>query len=152
MIERVKKELDKIVQEFKDKHLSLGMKASGKWIESLEVEVIEVDGIIKANIKANDYTKYLTKGRPNGKRPPITPIKDWVRNKFGISGKQGLSIAFAVAKKIEKSGTTWHQKGGSDLIDGVLTKSRIEELESAIQTVIIEKISSDIKRKLKEVA
>ena len=148
MIEAIKKQMLEIIQDFKDKHVELGMKASGDWIDSLELEVTESNGKIKAVIKANDYTKYLTQGRPDGKRPPITPIQDWVKNKFGITGKQGLSIAFAVANKIAREGTTWHQNGGSDLIDGVLTDDRIMILETEIKQEIINRINQSIVRQL----
>lgn len=91
------------------KHIALGQKASGNWIQKLEVD----DNVIRGE----KYTEQLVYGRRAGKRPPITPIEKWVNAKFGISGQQATSFAFAIANKIAKEGTTWHQKGGSDLLE-----------------------------------
>ena len=40
--------------------------------------------------------------------PPVQPIQDWVRQKLGLSGKEGRSVAFAIARKISKVGTKGH--------------------------------------------
>jgi len=51
------------------------------------------------------YLEFLDTGRGTGKMPPISPIKDWAKNKFGVDDKEALSIAFAVAHKIAVLGT-----------------------------------------------
>lgn len=95
------------------KHEALGQKATGNWINKLEV-----DGNV---IRGEKYTEQLVNGRSPGKRPPITPIENWVNAKFGISGQEAKSFAFAIANKIAKEGTSWHQKGGSDLLEVLQT-------------------------------
>jgi len=40
--------------------------------------------------------------------PPVQPLQDWVRQKLGLSGKEGRSVAFAIARKISKKGTKGH--------------------------------------------
>ena len=100
----------------------LGMNATGEWLESLEVTT----GINSGTIRGRDYSQYLAKGRKPGQRPPIAPLEKWVNAKFGISGTQAKSMAFAIATKIAKEGTTWHQKGGTDLIE-VLESVEVQE-------------------------
>lgn len=40
--------------------------------------------------------------------PPVEPIALWARRKFGLSEKEALSVAWAVAKTIEQRGTAPH--------------------------------------------
>ena len=148
MIVVIENQMKGIIDELTQKHLDLGMKASGDWIDSLEYEVVKNGDSYEAVIKGNAYTEQLTKGRPNGKRPPIAPLQKWVRDKFGVSGKQGLGIAFAVANKIAKSGTTWFEKGGSDLVDGVITRERIRIMQEEIGLAIAQQIKKELIREL----
>ena len=91
----------------------LGMNATGEWLDSLEVTTGENSG----TIRGREYSQQLALGRKPGKRPPIAPLEKWVNAKFGITGAQARSMAFAIATKIAKEGTTWYQKGGIDLIE-----------------------------------
>ncbi len=100
-------ELESIAEDLKQKHIDLGQKASGNWVNSVEVKVQGGHGVILAN----DYTQYLTKGRANGKKPPIAPLEKWVNDKLGISGKDARGVAFAVAFKIGKEGTKIYKQG-----------------------------------------
>ena len=113
--ETIKEVLDEVVDKFLiPRFMQLGMKATGKWLESLEVEADNGVGYIKGE----HYTEQLVFGRRGGSNPPIKPLMEWVKAKFRISDeKQVRSIAFAVQKKIAKEGTTWHKKGGSNLLE-----------------------------------
>jgi hypothetical protein len=111
-------EITDIIQQVVDKFLIprfnvLGMNATGKWLSSLEVDAKDSVGIIKGE----SYTEFLAKGRKPGKMPPIQPIIKWCQAKFGLDIKQATAMAWGVAKKIEAQGTTWHEKGGTDLIE-----------------------------------
>ena len=95
------------------------------------------------NVSIPGYYTYVDKGRKKGKRPPIKPIIDWVKeNKLDIpEGSSAESIAFAVANSIAK--------------DGVKPRPFIEELqlEIGIQTrnylvnVMNKELKKGIKRK-----
>lgn len=116
--------LNKVVDEFLvPKFYELNMNSSGKWLKSLAVEAENNVGVIKGQ----DYTKYLVQGRgPNSDQDPEalrawavyygrTVIADWARAK-------GVTIdPIAIAYKIARDGTTWHQKGGSDLLEVLST-------------------------------
>lgn len=106
--------LDLVIIKLKKKHEDLGQKATGDWENSLGSEVNGNSGMIMGY----DYAKYLVEGRPpSSKLPPIQPLVRWATAKFRVSGKQAENIAWAVAKKIKQEGTTWHKKGGSDLLE-----------------------------------
>lgn len=142
----IAEQLDLIIKELIEQHDKLGMRTSGKWVDSLEQQTDGNNG----KILGEPYTEQLTKGRLPGKRPPISPIEDWVKLKFGLSGKQATSAAFAVATKIGKEGTTWFEKGGSDLIDGVLTDTRIRQMIENIGVQISAEIAVEMRRNLKQ--
>ena len=40
--------------------------------------------------------------------PPVLDIEDWVRVRLGLTGKEGRSVAYAIARKISKVGTKGH--------------------------------------------
>lgn len=37
--------------------------------------------------------------------PPVAPLQEWAKRKFGVSDKEAKQIAFAVRKRIKESGT-----------------------------------------------
>lgn len=140
----LRKELEEIVKDLQKKHIELGQKASGQWLDTIEIHVQSGRGVILAQ----DYTKYLTKGRKAGKRPPINPLEDWVNNKLGITGKDARSVAFAIAFKIGKEGTEIHKQGGTDLVDGVITDERIKTMIANIGRGLQGVIKEEIQRNL----
>jgi hypothetical protein len=124
------------------KHKDLGMEATGEWINSLES---------KGNvIRGRKYTEQLVYGRKAGKAPPIAPLENWVNAKFGITGKQATSFAFAISKKIAKEGTSWKQKGGSDLLEVLETREVLDFINSKLARYFQTEISLQIIRNLQE--
>ncbi len=139
----LRRELERLVEDIKAKHIELEQKASGKWLDSLEVRVENGHGVILAE----DYTRFLTVGRAPGKKPPIDPLEKWVNDKFGITGKKARGVAFAVAYNIGEKGTKRiYQKGGTDLIDGVVTKERIAEIQKNIGKKVAAYINQSVAR------
>ncbi len=138
----LREELESIAEDLKQKHIELGQKASGDWVNSVEVKVQGGHGVIEAK----GYTKYLVHGRGAGEKPPIAPLEKWVNDKLGISGKDARSVAFAVAFKIGKEGTKIYKNKGTDLVDGVITEQRINKIKERIgQTILIE-VNEELKR------
>lgn len=144
--DKIQEELFKLIDELIDKHVQLDQPATGDWIKGLEAEA-EIDG---GRIKGLNYTEYIS-GNPRGggRMPPIKPLERWVRAKFGVSGKEGRSIAFAVANKIAAEGTDIYPQG-TDLIDGVLTEERLQKVTENIGAfatqVLTETMVRDLKR------
>jgi hypothetical protein len=122
------------------KHKALGMETTGEWINSLET---------KGNvIRGRKYTEQLVYGRKPGNAPPITPLENWVKAKFGITGKEATSFAFAISKKIAKEGTTWHQRGGSDLLEVLETAEVLNYINKQIARYFQAEITLQIQREL----
>lgn len=142
-IERV---LNDVVNRFLiPKFIDLGMNATGDWISALEVRVNENTG----EIWGLGYTEFLVNGRAPGKRPPITPLVRWASAKFGISGQEAISTAFAVANKIAKEGTSYYPSG-TDLLE-VLESNEVsnyiyEELGGVVAGQIRALIVRDMKK------
>jgi hypothetical protein len=76
-----------------------GKDATGALINSLAFEIKEEAQQIQIILLANDYLKYVDKGRKPGKYPPIKAIAKWVQVK-GIS-KEAI---FPIARSIYKFG------------------------------------------------
>jgi len=74
-----------------------GKDATGALLNSLAFEVREEAQQIKFFILANDYLKYVDKGRKPGKYPPIKAIAKWVEVK-GISPEAVFPIARSIFK------------------------------------------------------
>lgn len=125
----------------------LGMNATGQWIDSLEVIAKGSDGIIRGQ----SYTEFLAKGRAGGSLPPIAPLTKWVTAKFGVGGKQAVSIAWAVAKKIQREGTTHYQKGGTDLIEILTENKTLELINTQVQQKINVSITKELQRQINEI-
>jgi len=122
----------------KPKFISLGMQATGQWLNTLEPRVNQGNG----EIWGMDYTYFLANGRKPGKRPPVSALIPWVNAKFGIGGKEAVSIAWAVAKKIENEGTEYYPQG-TDLLEILHSQEVINYIYSQLQegfTVEINKI------------
>ena len=122
----ISEEMDIFIAELIESYDRLGMRASGDWAESLEKRV----GPDFAIIFGEDYTEYLTKGRPpNVDQSPegirrwavgagLSFIKEWAEAK-GVDANP-----IAIAYKIAREGTSWHPRG-SDLLEAVFTDENI---------------------------
>lgn len=92
----------------------LGMRATGEWEQNLSSEAT---GLNIGAIKGRQYTEQLVQGLPPGKKVPIGPLIKWAMAKFNLSEKDATPVAFAVREKIFQKGTTWHEEGGSNLME-----------------------------------
>lgn len=114
--------LQGVIDNFmKPRFIDLGMNASGDWLNSIQPRIVEARG----EIWGMDYTYFLANGRPPGKRPPVSALLPWVNAKFGIGGKEALSIAFAVSTKIGNEGTRFYPDG-TDLLE-ILNSNEVKK-------------------------
>lgn len=105
-----------------------GMRASGKFADTLEVQVTG----LTAKLFGEDYSQQLETGRKAGKFPPINAIEQWIKDK-GIANRiQGeisiSSLAFLIARKIARNGWKREEHGGVQLISEVVTDARIQKI------------------------
>lgn len=141
----LKQTMQEVIDNFLvPKFISLGMNASGRWIKSLEARAENNKG----EIWGLDYTQYLVNGRRPGKRPPISPLVSWVGYKFGLTGAQAVSAAYAVANKIAEDGTNYYPNG-TDLLDVLQSKEVTQHVYNRIGVDVSGQLRSSILRMVK---
>lgn len=150
--EIMSKEFTVLMSELKDKHVSLGMKASGQWIDSLEI-VSKRDSV---KVIGEKYTEQLVSGRKPGKFPPIDAIKKWITDKGIVNNIKGnisvSSLAFLIARKIAKKGTNYFQKGGTDLVSSVFTPNKMQDIIDKVGAELTLTFTKQIENEFKKIA
>lgn len=146
------KEFEALKKDLITAYDAKGMRASGKFAESLEVRV---EGL-NAQLWGEDYAQQLEMGRKPGRFPPIDAIKQWIIDK-GIANKiQGeitvSALAFLIARKIAKNGWKREQFGGVELISEVITDERIQKIIDEVGAEQALVFSSEITTMIKEMA
>ncbi len=151
----LKVEFEAIRKELVKRHDELGMRASGKWANSLEVEISKTDGKSIAKLYGEKYTEQLVFGRKSGKFPPIKAIEQWIIDK-GIqpieSDLKISTLAFLIARKIAREGTKYYQQGGTDLVASVVTPERIQSIINQVREINVVTLTRGLVEQLKAVA
>lgn len=143
--EVILKGLDKVIDILIKKYDDLGLRASGDWANNLEGVVDGNSGIILGL----EYTEQLVHGRPPGKHPKIKPLIQWVEDKLGFTGDEGIGIAYAVANKIADVGTNIYINGGTDLLEVLDLPETMEAFTSGIAEYYAEYMKEEILINLK---
>lgn len=98
---------------------------TGKMSQSLGYKIDESGLTIFSTEK---YFTVLETGRGPGKRPPISDIEDWVKNKPIASDINPRSLAFLIARKIGEEGSLLYRQGGkSGVISDFINETKIQE-------------------------
>lgn len=145
--------IEQTMQEVVDKFLvpkfiELDMNATGEWLNNVRVR----SGNNVGYIDGRNYTEQLSFGRrPSEKLPPIAPLQKWAQAKLGVSPDQSRGVAFAIAKKIQKEGTTWYKKGGSDLVNALSEPEVLNYINDKIGRYLSAQVQSELFNELKEV-
>lgn len=133
-------ELTRAVQEIQANMDSLGINATGKTRNSLQV----VTSTFTGSIEANKYFRVVETGRKAGGRPPIENIIEWIEAK-GITPTQGTvnSLAWAIATKISQEGTILYKQGGrenvfSNVLENILDQTAERILEAGSSQIEFE--------------
>lgn len=140
-------EFEMLKQEIIQKYEEKGMRASGQFIEGLEVQVSQYT----AKLKGYKYTEQLEYGRRPGKISfeGREKIKEWIlhKNVFNAAiAKIGLnSLAFLIARKIAQKGFNREQHGGVNLVSEVVTPERIQKIIDRVGRVAIINFVSELK-------
>ena len=141
---QIQKILENVIKLFFiPKFDSYNMNATGNWKNKVEA--------IDNQIWGQPYTKQLADGRAPGSAPPITPLQEWAMAKFGLSSQEALGMAFAVSKNIEKRGTTWYQKGGTDLLKVLQSPEVIRYINSEAQKIVTQFVSRQVTTEIQKI-
>ena len=148
--------LESTIGELITSYESKGVKASGKWGESLEHFVEESNGFIKVGIKSLDYIQYSEYGRGPNKAPSVDAAKmlypiilEWAKVK-GITVDNKKAFAFRTALKIVFDGITVpnkHNIGG--VIGDVITEDWVNKTVEVVGTGLTARFETDIIRYMK---
>lgn len=142
-----------LAKDLKESATAKKQRASGDWIDSVEV----VQNVDTVDLMAEDYTRYLTRGRGPNKNSSQREIMAWA---VGVGSPGGYIYEWvqvkglphnpiAVAYNIAKNGTVAFPDG-SDLIDGILTDKRLDDMMRSVGENIALSMSEDILRTLKK--
>ena len=128
VIDAIVVELQSIKSELIKKYREKGMKASGKWEATLNIQMTNISGAIFGQ----DYTEYLEHGQPAGIVENTDSfrkvIEQWIIDKKIQSDTSVSSLAFLIARKIANQGWDRADYGGVNLISEVLTPQRIQQM------------------------
>lgn len=127
----------------KPKFISLGMNATGSWLNALEARAVNGNG----EIWGMDYTYWLVNGRRPGTAPPVNALIPWVNAKFGVGGNEARGIAFAVAAKIKKEGTDYYPEG-TDLLEVLNSPEVINYIYSKLREGLTVEVNRILKKQL----
>jgi hypothetical protein len=98
---------------------------TGRMSESLGYRIDE-DGL--TIFSSEKYFTVLETGRKPGKRPPISVIEQWIKDKPIASDINPKSLAFLIARKIGEEGSLLYRQGGkSGVISDFINNERIKE-------------------------
>ena len=137
-------EFELLRNELIARYEALGMKASGNWADSIEVQVSGNSAVLLAA----PYSDQLEYGRKSGKQPPSAAIEQWIKDK-GIANRiEGdisiSSLAFLIARKIARKGWNREQYGGTELISSVVTPERIQHIIDKASQQELEQFTTNI--------
>lgn len=98
---------------------------TGKMSQSLGYRIDDKGLTIFSSEK---YFTVLETGRAPGKRPPISAIEEWIKNKPIASDINPRSLAFLIARKIGEEGSLLYRQGGnSGVISDFINETKIQE-------------------------
>jgi hypothetical protein len=142
--ETLSKEFELLKEDLIKLYQAKGMKASGKFEESLRIEV----GYDYAILFGEDYAQQLETGRNAGTFPPIKAIEQWILDKGVFNSVLNeiklSSLAFLIARKIANEGWKREGYGGVELISSIVTEDRWQKIINEVGEVLAIRYSSEI--------
>ena len=143
--------LEKKKDEVRMSYESKGLKASGRFGQSLAVDVVQNENKITARLTGNSYGYYMengrgkTKGGGDGSLRSI--IRQWIDDK-GIVPHDKItkdSLSYLITRKIHEQGIkvpNAYNQGG--VFSDVFTPKSIKDLADQIGADYLKTVSSDI--------
>jgi hypothetical protein len=151
------KEFDSLRVDLIKAYDAKGMRASGKWADSLEIEVSPLSAIISGL----DYTQQLETGRganngSSGKswNTTLADIEQWIKDKGITPREQNMKVstlAYLIARKIWREGWNRQGYGGVELISEVVTDARIQSIINKVGEVTMIEYTTEIIKSIKNI-
>jgi hypothetical protein len=152
----INQHLGSTIGDLRSSYEAKGIKASGKWGESLEHFIEEEGGTVKVGIKALDYIEFSEYGRGPNKAPSVEAAKklypvilEWAKVK-GITVDNLKAFSFRTALKIVFDGIqvpNKHNIGG--VISDVITEDWVNKTVEVVGNGYKYSFESDIIRYIK---
>ncbi len=114
------KHLTELAKRIQGVMISKNMVAGGEAFNSLEVKGNKLLGA--------SYLYYLDKGRAPGGWPPLSAIRDWIRNKLNIPVQEEKAAMFLIGRKIARDGTSIYRNNSKGLQLDTLIDEMLENL------------------------
>ena len=95
------------------------------------------------------YTEQLVQGRgPSDRMPPVGDIYRWMLAKRSFTGEKTMGRAWAIAKKIQKEGTSYYPDG-TDLLEVLEDPKFVDEFNKIVGDFLRITIADELTREIK---
>ncbi|MGI9582641.1 hypothetical protein ACR1PO_15710 [Chryseobacterium sp. RRHN12] len=143
-VEEIASVMEEVVEKFLIPRFNeLGMNATGDWLKNVGGEAEPGKGLIMGL----DYTEQLVKGQ-EPTTVPLPDLKRWAKAKFKLSDNVAASVATRVQRKIKEEGTTWYEKGGSNLLEVLEEQDTINFVNMKLRQYATPRIQEQLIRQL----
>lgn len=131
---------DEFVQPLRGAIVQEDMVATRELLNSLRIENTSTPDKDEVKVYALAYLLELRDGEQYKSPPTIDDIKTWVIAK----GLDGILDPYAVLATIRTGGTTWDRKGGSVLLQSIVSEGNIKRISDIAVAQAAEEIKSII--------
>ena len=133
VVDLVQQLRDELIEAYKDK----GLEASGNY--GRETKVIDEGTTVK--IVAPHYVYQMVSGRRAGTAPPVSVIKEWIKDKNKHGADIPMEAAWAIVTKIKQDGIKVPNRYNDGLaVTSVLSPQRVQRLTADISKIISVKL------------
>lgn len=148
-------EFDSISKDLVLKYKELGMKASGKFEEEIEVQAGDDFG----RVIGVPYTTQLQEGRKpterGGDGSLLKAIEQWIVDKGIVGNIEGdisvSSLAFLITRKIHREGWKRKNHGGVELVTSVVTPKRMQSIIDRLGDAMTIEFTTVLRRQIKTI-
>lgn len=135
VIDKLDKYANIFMQMLIERYDAMGLRASGKFAESLRSEITNKSMIVFGE----DYAMQMERGRAPGKMPPVNEIEKWIDEKRGITApsdqRKKRQMAWAIATKIKQVGINVPNKYN---VGGVISDTISEFVQKHVPRLVDE--------------
>lgn len=140
--EILKNFFDNLKEEIISNHIRAGQKATGKTIQSFQIEIEEAS----ARLTARGDIGSLEKGTAKGTKVGLGALVEWIEAK-GIQTKNVNSLAFLIQRKIMREGSRLFRDGGrKDIITSAITDEKVGVIEKQFADKYLNLVKTEIKQ------